>query len=196
MVGGGRKDIFFFGRDLRPWTLWESVLQRYHASLRRFTEQAPCLDELSEKPCGLLVVDFDGSVAEAWDLLAGVGRICPSVSSLALVDCGDIPTAVKAIKAGAVDCLERPIGPDHLRAAVETALGQPPAPVSLHVCLTRTETRVLHLVLAGMTNQDVANALHRSKRTVEVHRRNIMHKLGVSNAAALVREAAAFGLLG
>jgi two-component system response regulator FixJ len=195
MVGGDRKDVCFFGREPEPQAVWESVLQRYHASLRRFTEPAPCLDELSRKPGDLLVLDFNGRATEALDLLAGVGRICPRVSSLALVDCGDIPTAVKAMKAGAVDCLERPIEPDRLLAAVEMALGRPPASVSLRVCLTRMETRVLHLVLAGMTSQDVADALHRSKRTVEVHRRNIMHKLGVSSVAALVREAAAFGLL-
>jgi two-component system response regulator FixJ len=195
MAGGDRKNIFFFGRDLQPRTAWESILRRYSASLGRFTKPAACLDELSRRPCDLLVVDFEGGATEALELLAGVGRVCPRVASLALVDHGDIPAAVEAVKAGAVDCLERPIEPDRLLAAVETALGRPRAPASLRVCLTPTETQVLHLILAGKTSQDVADALHRSKRTIEVHRRNIMHKLGVSNAAALVREAAASGLL-
>jgi len=195
MAGGDRKDIFFFGREIEPQAAWESVLQRHNASLRRFTRRAACLGRLSKNPCDLLVVNFDGSPAEALEVLTEVGRICPSVSCLALVDRGDISAAVRAMKAGAVDCLERPVKQDELVPAVETALDRRPAPIPLHVHLTRTETQVLHLILAGMTNRDMADAFHRSKRTIEVHRRNIMRKLGATNVTALVRHAAALGLL-
>lgn len=195
MAGGDRKDIFFFGREVEPQAAWESVLQRHNASLCRFPESAACLEQLAGKPCDLLIVDFDGSPAEALELLAGVRQARPSVACLALVDRGDISAAVRAMKAGASDCLERPVKQDELISAVEMALDRRHAPIPLDVCLTPTEARVLHLILAGMTSRDAADALHRSRRTIEVHRRHIMGKLGASNAAALVRQAAALGLL-
>ena len=61
--------------------------------------------------------------------------------------------------------------------------------------LTRTETKVLRLILDGKSNKEIANLLHRSVRTVEVHRSHIMHKLGVDNLVDLVKRAAAMGLV-
>ncbi len=195
MAGGDRKDIFFFGREVEPQAAWEAALRRYDASLHCFTERAACLEQLAEKPCDLLVVNFDGSPAEALELVTIAGKSCPSVACLAMVDQGDISAAIRAMKAGAVDCLERPAKQDDLISAVETALGRRRAPIPSHIHLTRTETRVLQLILAGMTSRDMADTFHRSRRTVEVHRRNIMRKLGAANAAALVRQAAALGFL-
>ena len=194
MAGRNRTDIFFFGRDLQPRSVWAGVLRRHQAALHRFTERRACLDQLLRSPCDLLIVDFNGSPTEARELLAGAERACPWVSSLVVVEHGDTATAVMAMKAGAVDCLERPIEPDGLSSAIETALDQPHTPACC-AHLTRTETQVLRLVLAGMTSQDMARIFHRSRRTVEVHRRNIMRKLGVCGILGLVKEAAASGFL-
>ena len=192
MSGRNRKDIFFFGRELGPRAAWAGVLRRHHASLHRFTERKACLDQLFRGPCDLLIVDFHGSPTEARELLAGAKRACPWVSSLVVVEHGDTGAAVAAMKAGAVDCLERPIEPDCLSVAIETALDQAHTPACC-ASLTQTETQVLRLILAGMTNHDMARVFHRSKRTIEVHRRNVMRKLGVSSVAGLVKEAAMNG---
>ena len=192
MAGGNRKDIFFFGRELGPRAAWAGILRRHKASLHRFTERAACLDQLFRRPCDLLIVDFHGSAAEARELLAEARRACPWVSSLVVVEHGDTATAVMAMKAGATDCLERPIEPDCLSSAIETALDRPCTPACC-ASLTQTETQVLRLILAGMTNHDMARVFHRSKRTIEVHRRNVMRKLGVSSVAGLVKEAAMNG---
>jgi len=61
--------------------------------------------------------------------------------------------------------------------------------------LTRTETRVLRLILDGKSNKEIANLLHRSVRTIEVHRSHIMRKLAVDNLIDLVKRAAAMGLV-
>jgi DNA-binding NarL/FixJ family response regulator len=70
-----------------------------------------------------------------------------------------------------------------------------PQAVLVDLTLTKTEMRVLHLILDGRNNRDIALALHRSPRTVEVHRSNLMRKLGVSNIVGLLRRAADAGLL-
>ena len=96
-----------------------------------------------------------------------------------------------------MDCLEKPVEPERLLSLAETMLQQRQlAYRNGREALTKTEARVLRLILAGNTNFQIARRLHRSRRTVEVHRSNIMRKLGVSSASELVRKAFGVGLIG
>jgi DNA-binding NarL/FixJ family response regulator len=61
--------------------------------------------------------------------------------------------------------------------------------------LTERETDVLHLILQGRSNKEIADTLHRSVRTIEDHRCHIMRKLGVDNVVDLVKRATAMGLV-
>jgi len=61
--------------------------------------------------------------------------------------------------------------------------------------LTGTEMRVLRLIVKGMSNKEIANLLHRSRRTIEGHRAHLMQKLDVDNSVDLVRKAVAMGLI-
>jgi len=61
--------------------------------------------------------------------------------------------------------------------------------------LTRTEMKVLHSILDGKSNKEIANLFHRSVRTIEVHRSHIMRKFGVDNLVDLVKRAAVMGLV-
>jgi len=61
--------------------------------------------------------------------------------------------------------------------------------------LTRTEMKVLRFILDGISNKEIANLLHRSVRTIEIHRSHIMRKLGADNLVDLVKRAAAMGLV-
>jgi len=143
-----------------------------------------------------LILDLDGQAAVALDLLAGARKSFPSILPLVLVDHGDIRTAVRAMKAGANDCLEKPIEAPRLLAAIETALSEGPGPRPVPLgALTPTETRILSLVLAGKTSGEVATALHRSHRTVEVHRHNIMRKLQANGIVDLVKQALRMGFI-
>jgi len=114
-----------------------------------------------------------------------------------LVDPGDIRAAVHVMKRGAVDCLERPPQKQRLVGAIDPLIRESVETQRLlESPLTGAEEQVLHLLLAGKTNSQTARALHRSPRTVEVHRAHIMRKLRVSSMVDLVRVAAALGLLG
>jgi DNA-binding NarL/FixJ family response regulator len=143
---------------------------------------------LEPDECAVLIVDVDGQGNGQLDLLACCRRLCPHVPAIVLVRHGDTFTAVAAMKAGAADCLEKPLVPERLWSAVTAALGDEPAsgPRGCRA-LTGTESRVLHLVLAGRTNLEIAEQFHRSRRTIEAHRRNIMRKLGAARASDLVR---------
>lgn len=60
--------------------------------------------------------------------------------------------------------------------------------------LTASEIRVLRLLVKGLSNKEIAQALHRSIRTIEGHRAHLMQKLGVDNSVELVRKAVEMGL--
>jgi two-component system response regulator FixJ len=110
---------------------------------------------------------------------------------------GDVPLAVRAMKAGAVDFLEKPFGDDILlesiaraeelahaantdavnRRAIEEKLAQ----------LTERERQVLDLLVLGKANKVVAYDLSISPRTVEIHRARVMDKMAARSLAELVR---------
>jgi len=76
-----------------------------------------------------------------------------------------------------------------------SALGRRPGKFEKAKLLTRTEIKVLRLILDGKSNREIAELLHRSLRTIEIHRSHIMRKLGVDNLIDLVKRATAEGLL-
>lgn len=81
-------------------------------------------------------------------------------------------------------------------ALLERVVNTPdPAPVSGLSPLSRRESEILQLVAEGLTNQQIADQLFTSRRTVETHRQNILEKTGCRNTAALISYASAHGLL-
>jgi two-component system, LuxR family, response regulator FixJ len=104
----------------------------------------------------------------------------------------DVPTAVNAIKGGALDFIEKPFDAAAVVARVREAINAwarrallPEVQGAEH--LTPREREVLLLVTSGASNKEAGRTLSISPRTVEVHRARIMDKLGAKNAADLVR---------
>ncbi len=117
---------------------------------------------------------------------------------------GDIALAVRAMKGGAVDFLEKPIEKSPLLTAIETALGRlgdadrrlnDRAEAELRIgALTSRERDVLAGLAKGHPNKTIAYDLDISPRTVEVHRANLMSKLHVHSLSDALRIAFAAGL--
>jgi FixJ family two-component response regulator len=110
---------------------------------------------------------------------------------------GDIPASVRAMKAGAVDFLTKPVEAATLLSAVATALERD---LDLRVeekdreetgdrvaSLTAREKEVLMHVVAGRLNKQIAGELGIAEKTIKVHRGRMMHKMGVRTVADLVR---------
>ena len=112
---------------------------------------------------------------------------------------GDIPKSVRAIKAGAVDFLTKPLKESELIRAVRAAITKDRAVrleraelAELHrrlSCLTPREREVLPLVVSGLLNKQVAAELGISDITIQIHRGRIMKKMEADSLAALVRMA-------
>lgn len=114
-----------------------------------------------------------------------------------------VPMAVQAMKAGAVDFLEKPFRPEALRAALDTALARNGAAAlrtgtadftGRLATLTPREREVLEGVVAGLPTKVIAFRLGISARTVDVHRARINDKLQVRGLSNLIRAALAAGV--
>jgi len=113
---------------------------------------------------------------------------------------GDLSTGVRAMKAGAVDFLTKPVEREALLAAIEQALETDAAQRAARAADTQLQTRfaqltarereVLDLVVAGRLNKQIADTLGIAERTVKAQRAQVMAKLGAANAAELGRIAA------
>jgi RNA polymerase sigma factor (sigma-70 family) len=117
---------------------------------------------------------------------------------------GDVPTTVRAMKAGAVEFLTKPFGDDVLLDAVgqaiersRTALAHQAELRALRDCyssLTPREREIMALVVSGLLNKQIAAELGISEITVKAHRGRVMRKMRVDSLAHLVRLAAALDL--
>ncbi|MDI1307991.1 MAG: response regulator [Methylotenera sp.] len=110
---------------------------------------------------------------------------------------GDIPMSVRAIKAGAVDFLTKPVTREKLMTCVRFALLECEKMLNIrannesvqsHLAeLTERERDVMALAVQGHSNKEIARQLGISHRTVEIHKSKVMHKTGATNLLDLVR---------
>ena len=194
MTARSRKRIYVCEKEPEFRAMLETLLPPEEALISGFSAHQECLEKLTAKPCDLLVIDLDGCELEGLDMLEQARRTDPWISSLAIVGHAAVPCAIKAIRAGAGDCLDKPVAQERLLAAVRMQLAR--VDVSTHRrprTLTQMEAQILQLILAGKTSFDIAAELHRSKRTVDVHRKNIMRKLQATGLVDLIRRALEMG---
>ena len=173
-----------------------SLLGERGLSATASAEPRECLDLLGGCHWRFTILDASEDASCSLHVLSQAKKTCPHVPALVLVRNGDVETAVGAMKGGAADCLEIPIQPARLLAAIEPFCG-PSVHKSqeLWVPLTRVEQSVLWHILDGRTNRQIAELLCRSPRTIEVHRRHIMAKLNADNLIELVKQAMKVGIL-
>ena len=117
---------------------------------------------------------------------------------------GTIPMCARAMKAGAVDFLLKPVDDETLLAAIFTALAQDARlqdsqrhQAEMHervATLTPREREVFSLLTTGLLNKEIAHALGTSEKTIKVHRAHVMEKMQARSLAALVRMALLGGM--
>jgi FixJ family two-component response regulator len=174
----------------------QNCLRKYHILAEWFATTQECLKALFERSCGLLVIGINGEPETAIQLLMQSNQMYPRMSSVAVVDKGDVDMAVKAVKAGASDCAQRPLSEEWWLTTLETVVKEPSTGrVRSNGTLTETEKLILREVVKGRTSREIGRVLHRSPRTVEVHRAHILRKLGVSSTVDLVRQSVIMDIL-
>jgi FixJ family two-component response regulator len=164
---------------------------RGYASTGEFLLHPP-----SDRPgCVLLDVRLPGP--SGLDLQSALQRHAITLPVVFLTGHADVPTSVRAMKAGAVDFLEKPVERDTLLEALERALARDAGQRKARedalrrrarmAALTTREHEVFDRIVAGKLNKQIADELGLGLRTVKAIRAQLMIKLGVNSAAELGR---------
>ncbi|MCK5172480.1 MAG: response regulator transcription factor, partial [Planctomycetes bacterium] len=160
-----------------------------------FENANECLEQLHKDKCDLLLTDVRMPDKSGIELLDEFKNIAPWVPVLIMTGFGDIPLAVKAVKKGAVDFIEKPLTEESLLPAVRAAIDSlPPDDTPDINLLTKTEVKILRQIGTGKSNKVIAVDIERSIRTVENHRHRLMQKLRGKNAVELTKVAINMGL--
>jgi FixJ family two-component response regulator len=148
---------------------------------------------------GCVVLDVRMPGPSGLDLQEALARLEVPVPIVFLTGHGDIPTSVRAMKAGAVDFLTKPVSREALLTAVRSALARDTdtraararvqAWHSRYSSLTPREREVFAGVVAGKLNKQIAAELGTAERTVKAHRAQVMEKMQVASLAELVHVA-------
>jgi FixJ family two-component response regulator len=152
---------------------------------------------------GCLVLDLLLRGENGLDLQDELHRRKASLPIIVLTAHGSVPASVRALKAGAIEFLEKPAQPATLLAHIRDALAMDErarqqaatraANVQRLALLTTRERQILDLLVGGKTSKEIATSLGVSVRTVEGHRARIYVKTEVSSVAQLIRVVLAQG---
>jgi two-component system response regulator FixJ len=145
---------------------------------------------------GCILLDLQMPGMDGLELLARLGELGIELPVIVVTGHGDVPTAVRAMKAGAVDFIEKPIDETQLFAAIDAALSEKKFAIRDRAVagatermarLSPRERQVLEGIAVGRPSKLIAYDLGISVRTVEVHRAHMLDRLGVRNMAEAIR---------
>jgi FixJ family two-component response regulator len=151
-----------------------------------------------------LILDIAPPDVSSLDLQKRVAADRSDMPIIFITACGDIPTSVQAMKAGAIEFLIKPFADDVMVGAIEHALERSRRALEhdakmrplreRYASLTRREREVMLLVVSGLLNKQVGGELGISEITVKAHRGQVMRKMYAGSLADLVKMVAQLGL--
>jgi two-component system response regulator FixJ len=180
------------------------LLEARGYTVRGFASAGEFLNAAANLRAGVLIADIRMPGMDGLELqqrLTERGLVFPLI---VITGHGDVPLAVRAMKAGALDFIEKPFAADIILNSASAALDRltdktEPNPAAAEAetrlaLLTPREREVLEGLLAGLPNKSIAYDLAISPRTVEIHRARVMDKMGARSLSELVRLSLAAGM--
>jgi FixJ family two-component response regulator len=190
--------VYVVDDDSRVREALSALLRANGRDVQAFSSGKEFLDTPHRNVVACLILDMRMPGMNGLEVQKLVGTDS-SIPVIFITGRGDVPSAVLAMKSGAVDFLNKPLDEDALIRAVEAALAtahvlrkeaQEAAMLqALYRSLTPREQELLPLVASGLLNKQAAAILGIAEYTVQVHRGNIMRKMQAGSFATLVRQA-------
>ncbi len=173
------------------------MLAQEHFMVNAFESAEAFLAACKPNSFGCAIIDIRMPGMDGMQLQETLTKLNVVLPVIFLTGHGDIPMSVKAMKAGAIDFLTKPVTREKLLASVRSAIlesermlleksYQKEAQSHLAI-LTDRERDVMSLAVKGYPNKKIARLLGISHRTVEIHKSKIMHKTGAVNLLDLAR---------
>ncbi len=179
-------------RDSLQWLLTSVDLE-----VQTFASAQELLDAVMPNLPGCLLIDIRMPGMSGLELQQELITRGISLPVVIVTAHGDVPMAVRAMKAGAVDFIQKPFDDQEIieivQRAVESSVSAAEGRTAREevaarlASLTERERRILDLVATGQPNRGIAKELGRSEKTVEFHRANVMAKMQAKSLADLIK---------
>jgi FixJ family two-component response regulator len=196
--------VFLVDDDASVRKALTRLLRSAGYDVKAFASAREFLDNAQDEGPACLVLDIRMPGLSGIDLQRELQTANAILPIIFITGHGDIPTSVKAMKAGAVDFLPKPVKDHDLLTAIEQALARSARQRAERAdlediqsridSLTPRERQVLEHVVVGQLNKQVAYDLGTVEKTIKVHRARVMDKMGVKSLAELVRLAERAGI--
>ncbi|MDP8994382.1 MAG: response regulator [Pseudomonadota bacterium] len=200
----GLNTVYVVDDDREVRLMISYLLAGAELSSHPFASGADFLADLNGLAPGCILLDLRMPELDGFEVMTNLARRGLEWPVVIVTGYGDVPAAVKAMKLGAIDFLEKPFKTDALLRALdlgfalleerrEAAERKRQARERIEL-LTARETEVLQGLLGGLSNKSLADRLGISLRTVEMHRGNMMDRLHVASLAQALTLAMEAGL--
>jgi FixJ family two-component response regulator len=197
--------VFVVDDDVNVREGLKALLESVGLQAEVFASAREFLQRQSSDTVSCLVLDVRMPGMSGLDFQAELANAHADIPIIFITGFGDIPMTVRAMKAGAVEFLTKPLREQDFLDAIHVALGRDRARrekegnlrqlKSRFESLSDREREVLSLVIAGLLNKQIAGEMKLSEVTVKVHRHNLMKKLGAKSVPGLVRMADLLGVV-
>lgn len=158
--------------------------------VKTYADAKSYLHDLNRDEIGCLISDIDMKDIDGLQLQSRLNEIKCVRPTIFITGHANVDVAVKAMKLGAVDFIEKPFDPDDLTIKVKGALNLFSEKIAIASCyrlLTSQEIKVFEQVVKGAKNRDIADKLFISVPTVEAHRSKVMKKMQANSLSELVK---------
>ena len=201
-VPGGGAVVFVVDDDDAIRAAMRAMLEEHGLAVEDYPDGSAFLAALQPGRGGCLLIDAAMPGMDGFEVLRRMGEAAPGeaghrLPAIIITGHGDVSMAVRAMKAGALDFIEKPVRTPDLLQCVARALDQSrdtgkllawrAAAAASIAGLTERQRGVMAMVLAGHPSKNIAADLGISQRTVENHRASIMRKTGTRSLPALAR---------
>ncbi|HVW02212.1 MAG TPA: response regulator transcription factor [Planctomycetaceae bacterium] len=182
---------------LRKSLCW--LIESINLKVKAFSSARAFLDSYDPATPGCLVLDVRMPGMSGLELQTKLSEDSCTIPIIVITGYGDVPMAVRAMKGGAIDFIEKPVSDQVLLDRIQQAIAEDSKRRAVNQeqseflerleLLTPREREVLRMVVAGMSSREIGQDLDVSFKTIEAHRAKIMKKMQATGVPHLVRMA-------